>query len=123
MILSKSVVADLLNGIKLDGDNNKSWHKKTRYFLNVDCLNAIKKEVVAPMAMHPQTITTTVKHSRKIKSAYFLMLNHMEDDMIKEFKASAGAKAVQDVLQVRFSITSITQVCALELCSNQLRMT
>lgn len=117
---SKNIVADLIKGEKLDGDNYDIWHRKIQYLLS-------EQEVLETLthAMDEPEQGNTVQHRRDLEAyqkwfkndrcARFTMLSSMHNDLIGEFEQYKTAQEIWNALTVKYGGTSTTRLRALTL--------
>lgn len=115
---SKSVIADLNKGEKLDGTNYDMWRRKITYLLNEqDVLETLEMFMVRPeegnTTQHrpnKEAYDTQVKNDH---CAPFTMLSNMHNDFIGEFENSPTAKEMWTMLKVKYGQTSATRLRSL----------
>jgi hypothetical protein len=88
---SKSIVADLNEGEKLDGKNYDIWHRKIRYFLNEqEVLETLSHSLTEPEQEDTEQIirdiTAFENWLKKDQCARFTMLSSMHNNLIGEFE-------------------------------------
>ena len=111
MAVTKSIVADLNHGDKLNEKNYDVWHRKIQYLLEEqDMLETITQ----PMAEPEQS--TTAQHRRDLEAykrkdrvARILMLSSMKNDLMLRFERHRSAQAVWDAVKVQYGGTSTTR--------------
>src|SRR3954469_10100828 len=77
---AKSLVSDILGGLRFDGHNNyDQWHRKIKYLLSEnDSIEFITEEVKPPASKDdPSEVKRHLDESKKDRSARFLMLSCM----------------------------------------------
>ncbi|KAK2966240.1 hypothetical protein RJ640_008223 [Escallonia rubra] len=81
---TKNVIADLVKGEKLNGDNYDVWHKKMKFMLNEQELEEhLTKEMVAPTEAQPlRDHTAYQKWNQKDRSARYTLLSSLQNDLI-----------------------------------------
>ena len=94
---AKSLVSDIVAGLRLGGHNNyDQWYRKIKYLLSEnDSIEFITEEVKSPASKDD---TSEVKHyqdeSKKDRSARFLMLSCIDDDLVHLYEDLPSAKAM-----------------------------
>lgn len=120
---AKNVIADLNKGEKLDGVNYDTWQRKIQYLLNehevLETLTTSMDEPKAPTEgddtqyrLDMEVYNTWFKRDR---SARFIMLSAMQDDVQGNFVDCKTAKEMWEVLRSAFGTTSATRLRALPL--------
>ena len=123
---AKSLVSDILGGLRLDGHNNyDQWHRKIKYLLSEnDSIEFITEEVKPPASKDdPSEVKRHLDESKKDRSARFLMLSCMADDLVHLYEDLPSAKAMWDALSRKYGILSETKLRALELKLTKLKCT
>ena len=123
---AKSLVSDILGGLRLDGHNNyDQWHRKIKYLLSEnDSIEFITEEVKPPASKDdPSEVKRHLDESKKDRSARFLMLSCMADDLVHLYEDLPSAKAMWDALSRKYGILSETKLRALELKLTKLKGT
>nr|CAD1829389.1 unnamed protein product [Ananas comosus var. bracteatus] len=115
---SKNIIADLIRGDKLDGKNYDIWYRKMQYLLNEQgVLETLSVKRVLP------TEGTASEHDKEIynkwvkedRTARYILLCAMQDDLIGQFEIFETAKDMWDNLKITFGQTSSTRLRALNL--------
>ena len=84
---TKTVVADLTKGEKLDGTNYDMWHRKIQYLLNEqEVLKTLTNVMMRPKngntAQHRRDLKVYESWVKKDRCAHFTMLSSMHNDLI-----------------------------------------
>ena len=103
MSTAKSLVSDMLAGLRLDGYNNyDQWHRKMKYLLSENgSINFISQEVKPLSDDDHDTLDEVWRHLddvKKDRSARFLMKSCMTDDLVHFYEDLLTAKAMWDAL-------------------------
>ncbi|KAK2989942.1 hypothetical protein RJ640_013866 [Escallonia rubra] len=79
-MVTKNVIADLVKGEKLNGDNYDVWHKKMKFVLNEQELEEhLTKEIVAPTEAQPlRDHTAYQKWNQKDRSAHYTFMMNFQ---------------------------------------------
>src|SRR5436190_19269317 len=123
---AKSLLSDILGGLRLDGHNNyDQWHRKIKYLLSEnDSIEFITEEVKHPASKDdPSEVKRHLDETKKDRSARFLMLSCMADDLVHLYEDFSSAKAMWDALSRKYKILSETKLRALELKLTKLKCT
>src|SRR3954469_15283956 len=123
---AKSLVSDILGGLRLDGHNNyDQWHCKIKYLLSKnDSIEFITVEMKPPASKDdPSEVKRHLAESKKDRTARFLMLPCMGDDLVHLYEDLPSAKAMWDALSRKYGILSETKLRALELKLTKLKCT
>src|SRR5436189_5287065 len=123
---AKSLVSDILGGLRLDAHNNyDQWHRKIKYLLSEnDSIEFITEEVKPPASKDdPSEVKRHLDESKKDRSARFLMLSCMADDLVHLYEDLPSAKAMWDALSRKYGILFETKLRALELKLTKLKCT
>src|SRR4051812_29021256 len=126
MSSTKSVVSDILGGLRLDGHNNyNQCHRKIKYLLSEnDSIKFIIEEVKPPASKDdPSEVKRHQDESKKDRSARFLMMSCMVNDLVHLYEDLPSAKAMWDALSKKYGILSETKLRALELKLTKLNCT
>ncbi|KAK2976206.1 hypothetical protein RJ640_023413 [Escallonia rubra] len=112
---TKNVIADLVKGEKLNGDNYDVWHKKMKFMLNEQELEEhLTKEMVAPTEGQPlRDHTAYQKWNQKDRSARYTLLSSLQNDLIGQYDELPTCKALWDQLKFSFGGTSTTRLRSL----------
>ncbi|KAK2990376.1 LOW QUALITY PROTEIN: hypothetical protein RJ640_014137 [Escallonia rubra] len=104
---TKNVIADLVQGEKLNGDNYDVWHKKMKFMLNEQELEEhLTKEMVAPTEGQPlRDHAAYQKWNEKDCTC--------KNDLIGQFNELPTCKSLWDQLKFFFGGTSTTWLCSL----------
>src|SRR4051812_27690612 len=121
---AKSLVSEILGGLRLDGHNNyDQWHRMIKYLLSEnDLIEFITKEV-KPLAHKDDTseVKRNPDESKKDRSARFLMICCMADDLVHLYEDLPSAKTMWDALSKKYGILSEMKLRALELKLSKLK--
>ena len=95
---SKSIVADLNKGEKLDGDNYDIWHRKIKYVLNEqEVFETLTHSLSAPeqgdTEQHTRDLAAFESWRKKDWWTRFTMLSSMHNDLIGEFEKYPTVKS------------------------------
>src|SRR5436853_1610160 len=125
---AKSLVSDIVAGLRLDGHNNyDQWHRKIKYLLSENDSIEFITEEVKPLADtdkdNPSEKKRFSDESKKDRSARFLILSCMADDLVHLYEDLPSAKAMWDALQKKYGVLSETKIRALELKLQKLKCT
>ena len=117
---TKTVVADLTKGEKLDGTNYDMWHRKIQYLLNEqEVLKTLTNVMMRPKngntAQHRRDLKVYESWVKKDRCAHFTMLSSMHNDLIGEFEDYPNAQEVWNQLRIAYGGTSTTTLRALTL--------
>src|SRR4051812_14444940 len=123
---AKSLVSEILGGLRLDGHNNyDQWHRKIKYLLSEnDSIEFITQEVKPPASKDDASEMKRYQdETKKDRSARFLMLSCMADDLVHLYEDLPSAKAMWEALSQKYGILSETKLRALELKLTKLKCT
>lgn len=97
MLNAKSIVSDMLAGIRLDGPNSyDQWHYKIKYLLSKNDLIVFITEEVKPLS--GKSDVELKRHSNNVKKdRRYLMLSCMADYLIHLYKYLPSAKVKWDL--------------------------
>ena len=120
MAATKSIVADLNHGDKLNEKNYDVWHRKIQYLLEKqDMLETITQPMAEPeqgtTAQHRRDLEAYQAYKRKDRVARILMLSSMKNDLMLRFERHRSAQAVWDAVKVQYGGTSTTRLRQLTL--------
>src|SRR5438270_549399 len=124
MSTAKSLVSDMLAGLRLDGYNNyDQWHRKMKYLLSENGSIDFITEEIKPLndRDNPDEVWRYSDDVKKDRSARYLMLSCMADDLVHLYEDLPTAKAMWDALQKKYGILSETRLRALELKVSKLK--
>ncbi|KAK2993745.1 hypothetical protein RJ640_018366 [Escallonia rubra] len=112
---TKNVIADLVKGEKLNGNNYDVWHKKMKFMLNEQELEEhLTTEMVAPTEVQPlRDHTAYQKWNQKDRSARYTLLSSLQNDLIGQYDELPTCKALWDQLKFSFGGTSTTRLRSL----------
>ncbi|KAK2977437.1 hypothetical protein RJ640_028598 [Escallonia rubra] len=97
---TKNVIADLVKGEKLNGDNYDVWHKKMKFMLNEQELEEhLTKEMVVPTEAQPLRDHTAYQN--------------LQNDLIGQYDELPTCKALWEQLKFSFGGTSTTRLRSL----------
>ena len=87
---TKSIIAELNKGGKLNGDNYKIWSMKIQYVLEeqevLECLKVVMHELeVGTSAQHRKDREAFDSWKRNNSIARITLLSSMDDDVMREF--------------------------------------
>jgi hypothetical protein len=117
---SKSIVADLNKGEKLDGENYDIWHQKIRYVLNEQkVLETLSHSLIEPMQedieQNIRDFAAFENWCKKDQYAHFTMLSSMHNDLIGEFEVYPTAQGMWEALKLKYDGTSTTRLRGLTI--------
>ena len=115
MAATRSIVANLNQGDKLNDKNYDVWHHKIQYILEEqDMLETISQSMVEPehgtTAQDMQDMGVYQAYKRTVRVARSLMLSSMRNDMMLCFENNRLAMAVWDAVKIQFGGTSTTRL-------------
>ena len=125
---SKSIVADLNKGEKLDSENYNIWHRKIQYVLNEqEVLETLTYSLSKPdegsTEQHQRDLAAYESWHKKDLCARFTMLSSMHNDLIGEFEQYTTAQDMWKALKLRYGGTSTTRLCGLTMKLIHIRRT
>lgn len=95
MSTAKSNVSDMLASIKLNNKNYDSWYKKIKYRLDENgTLDFITREVKSQVSNVVANVKRYAKEVQKCKSAQFLIMSCMSDEIVHMFEDMKLVKAI-----------------------------
>src|SRR3954463_6695275 len=118
MSTAKSIVSDMLAGLRLDGYNNyDQWDRKMKYLLSENgSIDFITEEIKSLAEKdNPDEIWRHSDDVKKDRSARYLMLSCMADDLVHLYDDLPTAKSMWDALQKKYGILSETRLRTLEV--------
>ena len=120
MAATRSIVAYLNQGDKLNDKNYDVWQCKIQYLLEEqDMLETISQPMVDPMygttAQHRRDKEVYQVYKCKDRVARILMLSSMRNDMMQRFENNRSAMAVYNTIKIQFGGTSTTRLRQLTL--------
>ena len=120
MAATRSIVADLNQGDKLNDKNYDVWHYKIQLLLEEqDMLEITMQPMVEPehgtTAQHMQDMKAYQAYKHKDRVACILILSSMRNDLMLRFENNRSAMAVWDVVKIQFGGTSTTRLRQLTL--------
>src|SRR5438270_1448795 len=86
MSTAKSLVSDMLAGLRLDGYNNyDQWHRKMKYLLSENGSIDFITEELKPLKNKddPDEVWSYSNDVKKDRSAWYLMLSCIADDLVQ----------------------------------------
>ena len=112
---SKSIVAELNKGEKLNGDNYEMWHRKVQLILEEqEALETLTNTMVEPpvgnTAQHRRDMETYQTWKRKNSLARITMLSSMTDALMCEKEGFGTAQDMWIALKDKFGGTSTTKL-------------
>ena len=112
---SKSIVADLNKGEKLDGENYDIWHRKIQYVLDEqEVLEALSHSLTEPgegtSEQHKIDQLAYTQWAKKSRCARIIMLSSMHNDLMCEFEIYDTAQSMWEALKLKFGGTSATRL-------------
>jgi len=112
---SKTIMADLNEGEKLNGDNYNIWHRKVQHILEEqEVLETLNHTMDEPehgtSAQHKRDLEAYQAWKKKNSIAHITLLSCMQDDLMCEFESYDTAQAMWVVLKDKFGGTSITKL-------------
>src|SRR4051812_9057466 len=102
MSTAKSVVSDMLAGLRLDGYNNYDrWHRKMKYLLLENGSIDFIIEEIKPLLDRDNAdeVWRYSDNIEKDRSAWYLVLSCMADDLVHLYEDLPTAKAMWNALQ------------------------
>ena len=104
MAASKSIIADLNHGDKLNEKNYDVWHRKIEYLLEEqEMLETITQPMVEPeqgdTAQHRLDMEAYQTYKRKDRVARILMLSSMRNDIMLRFERHRSTQSVWDAIK------------------------
>ena len=120
MAATKSIIADLNQGEKLNEKNYNVLHRKIQYVLEEqDMLETITQPMAEPKqgntAQHRCDMEAYQAYKRKDRVARILLLSSMRNDIMLRFERHYSAQAVWDAVKVQYGGTSTTRLRQLTL--------
>ena len=97
MSATKSIVADLNQGDKLNDKNYDVWHRKIQYLLEEQEMLEL---ITQPMAEPRWDMEAYQAYKRKDRVARILMWSSMRNDIMLRFEKYRSAQAVWDAVKV-----------------------
>ena len=115
MAATKSIIADLNQGDKLNEKNYDVWHRKIQYVLEEqDMLETITQPMAESeqdnTAQHRRVMEAYQAYKRKDRVAHILLLSIMRNDIMLHFERHRSAQAVCDTVKVQYGGTSTTRL-------------
>ena len=105
----KLVLSDMLAGLRLDGHNNyDQWHRKMKYLLSENGSIDFITEEIKPLddRDNADEVWRYSDNVKKDRSARYLMLSCMADDLVHLYEDLPTAKAMWDALQKKYGVRS-----------------
>ena len=120
MTASKSIIADLNHGDKLNEKNYDVWHRKIEYLLEEqEILETITQPMAEPeqgnTAQHRLDMEAYQTYKHKDRVARILMLSSMRNDILLHFERHHSAQSVWDVVKIQYEGTFTTKLHQLTL--------
>jgi hypothetical protein len=120
MTASKSIIADLNHGDKLNEKNYDVWHRKIEYLLEEqEILETITQPMAEPeqgnTAQHRLDMEAYQTYKHKDRVARILMLSSMRNDILLHFERHRSAQSVWDVVKIQYEGTFTTKLHQLTL--------
>ena len=117
---TKSIVAELNKGEKLNDDNYKLWSMKIQYVLEeqevLECLKVVLHEPEAgTSAQHKRDREAFDSWKRNNSIARITLLSSMDDDVMREFRQYGYALDIWSELKNKFGGTSVTKLRSLTI--------
>ena len=117
---TKSIIAELNKGEKLNGDNYKIWSMKIQYVLEeqevLECLKLVMHEPeVGTSAQHRRDREAYDSWKRKNSIARITLLSSMDDDVMREFRHFGYAMDIWSELKTKFGETSVAKLRSLTI--------
>ena len=117
---SKNVVADMVKGEKLNGDNYDIWRRKIQFVLNEQgLLTHIDHLMTEPeqgtTAQHRRELELYKTWQAKDQDARYLMLSSMENDLLLEFESLQTSYETWEALKLKYGVTSLAKLRGLTL--------
>uniref|UniRef100_A0A2N9FKV1 Integrase catalytic domain-containing protein n=1 Tax=Fagus sylvatica TaxID=28930 RepID=A0A2N9FKV1_FAGSY len=108
---SKTVVADLNRGEKLDGKNYDIWHRKIQYLLDESEVletftNSMEETEQGNSAQNRRDLEAYQSWRKKDRCARFTMLSSMHNDLIGKFESYGTAQDMWIALKAKFGGTT-----------------
>ena len=117
MSASKSIITDLNQGEKLNGQNYDIWSLKVKYLLEDQNILEPISEVMAqperPATQEAQAAYTAWKEKDRV--ARITLLSSMSNDLLMRFERFRTSKALWDAVKLEFGGTSTTRLRQLTL--------
>ena len=118
--VTRSIVADLNQGDKMNDKNYDVCHRKIQYLLEEqDMLETISQSMVEPEhgmnAQHKRDMEAYQAYKCKDRVAHILMLSNMRNDLMLRFENNRSTMAIWDVVKIQFGGTSTTRLRQLTL--------
>ena len=115
MAATKSIIADLNQGEKLNEKNYDVWHSKIQYVLEEqEMLETITQPMVEPehgnTAQHRRDMEAYEAYKHKDRAARILLLISMRNDIMLRFERHRLAQAVWDAVKVLHGGTFSTRL-------------
>ena len=123
MAETKSIIADLNQGKKLNEKNYDVWHYKIQYVLEEqDMLETITQPMAEleqdNIAQHRRDMEAYQVYKRKDRVARILLLSSMRNDIMLRFERHRSAQAVWNAVKVQYGGTFTTRLRQLTLKFN-----
>ena len=120
MAVTRSIVANLNQGEKLNDKNYDVCHRKIQYLLEEqDMLETITQPMAEPKhgtsAQHKRDMEAYHAYKRKDTVSRIRMLSSMRNDLMLHFESNRTAMVVWDAVKIQFGGTSTTRLRKLTL--------
>ena len=120
MAATRSIVADLNQGDKLNDKNYDVWHHKIQYLLEEqDMLETITQPMVelehGTTNQHKRDMEAYPAYKITDRVASILMLSSMRNDLMLCFENNRSTMAIQDAVKIQVGGTSTTRLHQLTL--------
>jgi hypothetical protein len=127
VMASKTVVAYLNRGKKLDGENYDIWHRKIQYLLDeLEVLETLTNSMEEPeqgnSAQNHKDLKAYQSWCKKDRCAHFTMLSSMHNNLIGEFESYGTTQDMWIALKKKFRGTTVTRLHALTLKFDTFKM-
>ena len=99
MVATKSIIADLNQGEKLNEKNYDVWHRKIQYVLEEQDMLETITQLMAELeqgntAQHRRDMEAYQAYKRKDRVARILLLSSMRNDIMLRFERNCSAQAI-----------------------------
>ena len=112
---SKTIIADLNKGDKLNGDNYNLWKLKIGYVLEEqEALEAVNNVMNEPedgtTVQHRRNMDAYMAWKKKDSTARGILISSMHDDLVYEYQQYPTAHAMWVALNEKFGGTTVTKL-------------
>ncbi|XP_065852339.1 uncharacterized protein [Euphorbia lathyris] len=119
-LASKSIVAELNKGLKLNGVNYEVWSMKIRHLLEeqeiLDSLSSVMaKPEEGTTSQHKRDLETYMAWRKKNSTARIILLSAMNDEIAKQFHFYDNAMNLWIALKLKFGGMSLPKLRSLAL--------